>query len=55
MNMAADLNMQSRGFIASHIKTLLPFDLREPMMNDTNLCLVEVTKSLSGIWSVFCI
>ena len=27
---AADLNMQSRGFIALHIKTLLSFDFREP-------------------------
>ena len=47
--------MQSGGFIVFHIKTLLPFDLREPITNDINLCLVEVTKSLSGIGSILCI
>ena len=46
---AADLNMQSRGFIAFHIKTLLSFDFREPITNVRNSCLAEVTKSLSGI------
>ena len=51
----ADLNMQSGGFIVFHIKTLLSFDLREPITNDINLCLVEVTKSLSGIGSILCI